>query len=226
MSKTIYGALEHSFSNEWSGFVRGYGYDNRTAYDGSPYGGVLVDTRQLYSQTWDAGLRFNQDIFHSQLTSSYSHSKDYNYDPRLGRYDTSATLDEVKQYNVQWANTVDVGHGNVGAGIDWQKQTTEPGTNYVTDGYEIRNTGLFITGLQKLGDFTLEGRRVVMITRSLASMVPGRAAPRGSLSTAIALSPLMAPPTKRRISASCTASMVIRISTRKRASSGKGPLKA
>ncbi len=69
---------------------------------------------------------FNQDIFHSQLTSSYSHSKDYNYDPRLGRYDTSATLDEVKQYNVQWANTVDVGHGNVGAGIDWQKQTTEP----------------------------------------------------------------------------------------------------
>lgn len=157
MSKTIYGALEHSFSNEWSGFVRGYGYDNRTAYDGSPYGGVLVDTRQLYSQTWDAGLRFNQDIFHSQLTSSYSHSKDYNYDPRLGRYDTSATLDEVKQYNVQWANTVDVGHGNVGAGIDWQKQTTEPGTNYVTDGYEIRNTGLFITGLQKLGDFTLEG---------------------------------------------------------------------
>jgi outer membrane cobalamin receptor len=106
---------------------------------------------------------------------------------RLGRYDTSATLDEVKQYNVQWANTVDVGHGNVGAGIDvpcwpncelsslraapsrvkspnfckpvinrpvlkqynvqwantvdvghgnvgagidWQKQTTEPGTNY------------------------------------------------------------------------------------------------
>ena len=122
MSKTIYGALEHSFSNEWSGFVRGYGYDNRTAYDGSPYGGVLVDTRQLYSQTWDAGLRFNQDIFHSQLTSSYSHSKDYNYDPRLGRYDTSATLDEVKQYNVQWANTVDVGHGNVGAGIDWQNK--------------------------------------------------------------------------------------------------------
>ncbi len=39
-------------------FVRGYGYDNRTAYDGSPYGGVLVDTRQLYSQTRDAGLRF------------------------------------------------------------------------------------------------------------------------------------------------------------------------
>lgn len=157
MSKTLYGALEHNFSDEWNGFVRGYGYDNRTAYDGSPYGEALLDTRQLYSQTWDAGLRFNHDIFHSQLTSSYSHSKDYNYDPNLGRYDSSATLDEIKQYNLQWANSVDVGHGNIGAGVDWQKQTTEPGTNYLDDGYEIRNTGLYLTALQQFGDFTLEG---------------------------------------------------------------------
>ncbi|MFG6657380.1 TonB-dependent vitamin B12 receptor BtuB [Scandinavium sp. M-37] len=157
MSKTLYGALEHSFSDEWSAFVRGYGYDNRTAYDNSPYMGVLVDTRQLYSQTWDAGVRFNDDIFHSQLTSSYSHSKDYNYDPNLGRYDSTATLDEVKQYNLQWANSVDVGHGNIGAGVDWQKQSTEPGTNYVTNGYDIRNTGLFLTALQQFGQFTFEG---------------------------------------------------------------------
>jgi len=157
MSKSLYGALEHNFSDDWSGFVRGYGYDNRTAYDNSPYMGVLVDTRKLYSQTWDAGVRFNNDIFHSQLTSSYSHSKDYNYDPRLGRYDSTATLDEIKQYNMQWANSVDVGHGNIGAGVDWQKQTTEPGTNYVTDGYELRNTGLFLTALQQFGEFTFEG---------------------------------------------------------------------
>ncbi|MCS2169138.1 TonB-dependent vitamin B12 receptor BtuB [Scandinavium sp. TWS1a] len=157
MSKSLYGALEHNFSDEWSGFVRGYGYDNRTAYDNSPYMGVLVDTRKLYSQTWDAGVRFNNDIFHSQLTSSYSHSKDYNYDPRLGRYDSTATLDEIKQYNMQWANSVDVGHGNIGAGVDWQKQTTEPGTNYLTEGYELRNTGLFLTALQQFGKFTFEG---------------------------------------------------------------------
>ncbi|MDX6041920.1 TonB-dependent vitamin B12 receptor BtuB [Scandinavium lactucae] len=157
MSKTLYGALEHNFSDEWSAFVRGYGYDNRTAYDNSPYMGVLVDTRQLYSQTWDAGVRFNNDIFHSQLTSSYSHSKDYNYDPNLGRYDSTATLDEVKQYNLQWANSVDVGHGNIGAGVDWQKQSTEPGTNYVSNGYDIRNTGLFLTALQQFGQFTFEG---------------------------------------------------------------------
>lgn len=157
MNKTLYGTLAHDFSSEWSGFVRGYGYDNRTAYDSAPYNGIIVDTRQLYSQTWDVGLRLNQDIYHSQLISSYSHSKDYNYSPQRGRYDSSATLDDVKQYNVQWMNTVDVGQGNVGAGIDWQKQTTEPGTGYVTKGYQTRNTGWFITGLQKLGDFTLEG---------------------------------------------------------------------
>lgn len=66
------------------------------------------------------------NVFSLVLVSSYSHSKDYNYDPHYGRYDTSATLDEMKQYNVQWTNSVVVGHGNVGAGVDWQKQTTTP----------------------------------------------------------------------------------------------------
>lgn len=102
LSKTLYGALEHTFSERWSGFVRGYGYDNRTDYDAyySP-GSPLIDTRKLYSQSWDAGLRFNGERIQSQLVSNYSHSKDYNYDPHYGRYDTSATLDEMKQYNVQ-----------------------------------------------------------------------------------------------------------------------------
>ena len=160
MNKTLYGAVDHAFSEQWSGFVRGFGYSNRTAYDGyysSFTPDVLVDTRQLYSQAWDAGLRFNDDIFHSQLLTSYSHSKDYNYAPNLGRYDSTATLDEIKQYNVQWLNSVDVGHGNIGAGVDWQKQSTEPGTNYVTNGYDLRNTGVYLTGLQQFGDFTLEG---------------------------------------------------------------------
>lgn len=63
----------------------------------------------------------------------------------------------MKQYNVQWSNSIVVGHGNVGAGVDWQKQTTEPCTGYVTDGYDQRNTGIYLTGLQQLGDFTFEG---------------------------------------------------------------------
>lgn len=98
-----------------------------------------MDTRKLYSQSWDAGLRFNGELIQSQLVSSYSHSKDYNYDPDYGRYDSSATLDEMKQYNVQWSNSIVVGHGNVGAGVDWQKQTTElaPGMSRTVTTSEI-----------------------------------------------------------------------------------------
>lgn len=160
MSKSLYGSVEQQFSDELSGFVRGYGYDNRTAYDSSlSYNvpGALVDTRQLYSQMWDTGLRFNRDIYSTQLIASYSHTKDYNYDPRLGRYAEPATLDEVEQYNLQWGNTVAVGYGTVSAGVDWQKQTSEPNTSTVTEGQEQRNTGLYATAQQKLGSVTLEG---------------------------------------------------------------------
>lgn len=41
--------------------------------------------------------------------------------------------------------------------MDWQKQTTEPGTNYLSDGYEQRNTGLYATVQQLYGPVTLEG---------------------------------------------------------------------
>lgn len=160
MSKSLYGSVEQQFTDELSGFVRGYGYDNRTAYDSSlsyDVPGALVDTRQLYSQTWDTGLRFNRDIYSTQLIASYSHTKDYNYDPRLGRYADPATLDDVEQYNLQWGNTVAVGYGTVSAGVDWQKQTSEPNTSTVTEGQEQRNTGLYATAQQKLGSVTLEG---------------------------------------------------------------------
>ncbi|MBK0004814.1 TonB-dependent vitamin B12 receptor BtuB [Erwinia sp. S38] len=160
MSKTLYGALNHQFNEQFSGFVRGYGFDNRTGYD-SGYGytvpGSLVDTRQLYSQTWDTGLRFNQGIYSSQLVASISHVKDYNYDPRLGRYSDATTLDESKQYNVQWGNTFAVGQGAVSGGVDWQKETTEPGTSSLANSTELRNTGLYLTGQQRFGEFTVEG---------------------------------------------------------------------
>jgi len=164
MSKTLYGNLEHQFSDELSGFVRGYGFDNRTAYDGSytyddSFTNIidLADTRQLYSQTWDTGLRFNRDIYSTQLIASYGHTKDINYDPRNGRYGAASTFDDVTQYNLQWGNTVQVGQGAVSAGVDWQKETTEPGTNYLSEGYEQRNTGLYLTGQQQVGSVTLEG---------------------------------------------------------------------
>ncbi|MEI2267488.1 TonB-dependent vitamin B12 receptor BtuB [Erwinia sp. CGal63] len=160
MSKTLYGSIEQQINDEFSGFLRGYGYDNRTAYDGySTYvkPDTYVDTRQLYSQTWDGGLRFNNGIYSSQLVASYSHSKDYNYSPDLGRYDSSATLDDSQQYNLQWGNNIALGNGSVSGGVDWQKQSIEPGTAYIAESREVRNTGIYATAQQAFGSLTLEG---------------------------------------------------------------------
>jgi len=163
MSKTLFASLDHQFNPQFGGFARAYGYDNRTAYDGT-YAGTdpahpdaLLDTRQLYSRTYDTGLRFQQGVYASQLIFSYNHTQDYNYDPQYGPYSASATLDDSQQYNVQWENTLKVGYGSASSGIDWQKQTTEPGTSYLTDGYEQRNTGLYATTQQLFGPVTLEG---------------------------------------------------------------------
>jgi len=158
MSRTLYGSILHNFNESISGFIRGYGFDNRTAYDGyyTP-GSPLLDTQQLYNQTWDTGLRYKEGIYATQLIGSYTHSKTYNFDPRYGQYDPSATLDDVQQYNVQWGNTLQAWHGTVSGGLDWQKQTTTPGTNYLSEGYEQRDTGVYATTQQLFGPVTLEG---------------------------------------------------------------------
>jgi len=163
MSKSLYGSVEQQINDNLSGFFRGFGYDNRTGYDGydtydSSYTTIIgrADTRQLYAQNWDAGLRFQQDFWQSQLVAGYGHSKDLNYDPKKGRYDASATLDDVKQYTAQWLNTFTVGQGNIGAGVDWKKQTTRAGTGYLDDGYEQRNTGVFVSAMQQIQSVTLE----------------------------------------------------------------------
>lgn len=134
MSKSLYGSIEQQINDSLSGFVRGFGYDNRTAYDGyDSYDNNFnftgtPDTRQLYSQNWDTGLRYKQGIYQTQLVAGYGRSKDQNYDPSKGRYAASSTMDDVKQYTTQWMNTFTVGHGNIGAGVDWQKQQTQAGT--------------------------------------------------------------------------------------------------
>ncbi|AUU83222.1 TonB-dependent vitamin B12 receptor BtuB [Leclercia adecarboxylata] len=162
MSKSLFGSVEQQFTDSLSGFVRGLGYDNRTAYDGYEHYDNnfmvdgLPDTRQLYSQNWDTGLRYNQGIYQTQLVTGYGRSKDQNYDPSKGRYASSATMDDVKQYTAQWMNTVTVGHGNIGAGLDWQKQKTQAGTGYLDKGYEQRNTGVFLSALQQFDSVTLE----------------------------------------------------------------------
>lgn len=192
MSKSLYGSVEQQITDSVSGFFRGFGYDNRTAYDGyDSYDDNFnmtgtPDTRQLYSQNWDTGLRYNQGIYQSQLVAGYGRSKDLNYDPSKGRYAASSSMDDVKQYTTQWMNTFTVGHGNIGAGLDWQKQKTEAGTASLKSGYEQRNTGVFLSAMQQFNSVTLEALRVTTIILTLATTAPGKPAPRGSLSKGIA----------------------------------------
>ncbi|MEL4871918.1 TonB-dependent vitamin B12 receptor BtuB [Pantoea agglomerans] len=163
MSKSLYGSVEQQFTDSVSGFFRGFGYDNRTAYDGydtynDDYTAITgtPDTRQLYSQNWDTGLRFSQGIYQSQLVAGYGRSKDLNYDPSKGRYAASSSMDDVKQYTAQWMNNLAVGHGNIGAGLDWLKQKTQSGTASLDKGYEQHNTGVFLSGMQQFDSVTLE----------------------------------------------------------------------
>lgn len=153
MSKSLYGAVEHGFNDQFSGFLRGYGYDNRTDYDNFSN----VDTRQLYSQTWDTGLRYQNGIYSSQLIGSYSHSKDYDYDPRQGLHGSSASLVDSQQYNAQWGNSLQIGSGTVSGGVDWQNQIVKPDSTNVTREERQDNTGIYLTGQQRFDSVVLEG---------------------------------------------------------------------
>lgn len=152
MSKLLYGAVSHRFSDEFGGFLRSYGFDNRTGYDGFGH-----DTRQLYGQTWDSGLRYQNGIYATQLIGSYSHSKDYDYDAQKGPYERSATLVDSQQYNAQWGNTLQVGSGTVSAGVDWQEQVIKPDSTNVNREESQHNTGVYLTGQQRFSSIVLEG---------------------------------------------------------------------
>ncbi|MEI7235400.1 TonB-dependent vitamin B12 receptor BtuB [Pectobacterium carotovorum] len=153
MSKLLYGAVSHQFSDEFSGFLRSYGFDNRTGYDG--FSGH--DTRQLYGQTWDSGLRYQNGIYSTQFIGSYSHSKDYDYDSQKGAYESGATLVDSQQYNAQWGNSLQVGTGAVSAGVDWQEQVIKPDSTNVNREESQHNTGIYLTGLQRFSSVVLEG---------------------------------------------------------------------
>lgn len=161
-SKAFWGGLEHKFNDNLNGFFRGRSYTNNSDYDlGSPpYSPAYsADEEQLYNQSWDAGLAFSSGIYSSQLIASYQKVKDYNYSSIYGRYNDGTTLDRMTQRNLQWGNNVIVGHGSVSAGVDWQQQRLTSSDTVISDTYKRDNTGLYLTGQQRLAMMTLEACR-------------------------------------------------------------------
>lgn len=159
-SKMLFGSLQHRFNDSFDGFFRGYGYANNADYDiGSPpYSAAYsADESQYYDQSWDTGLRYNSDIYSSQLIASFQKLKSYNYSSIYGRYNDGTSLDHMEQRYIQWGNNLAVGQGSVSAGVDWKQEKLTSSSQLVADSYKRDTTGLYITGQQQVTDsVTLE----------------------------------------------------------------------
>ncbi len=152
LNKTLWLGVDHQFSSQFDGFARVYGYDNRTRY-----ASMGNNIQEVENRTYDTGLNFNQDDYSSQLIFSYNHTKDYNFYNPNGRYAQDSTLDDSKQYNVQWGNYLKVYKGGVSGGVDYLKQSIEPGTAMTSKSESISNNGLYLSGQQELDSIIIEG---------------------------------------------------------------------
>ncbi|HHR5883380.1 TPA: TonB-dependent vitamin B12 receptor BtuB [Providencia alcalifaciens] len=155
LSKSLWLGVEHQFSADIIGYARAYGYDNRTDYDAyyDKYADSQVDTRKLYSRTYETGMKYHNDKYSTSLIGSYGTTKDYNYDPRYGQYGKFSNLDESKQYNLQWGNNYQLEKGNISAGIDYQRQSIEPSSyTMISQKQTLNNTGVYLTGQYALID--------------------------------------------------------------------------
>ncbi|MBG3014636.1 TonB-dependent vitamin B12 receptor BtuB [Proteus faecis] len=158
MNKSLWLGVNHDVNDDVSLYARAYGFDNRTAYDDyyDSYNKTLTDTRALFSRTYDSGVKFHRDNYSSSLNASYNYTKDYDYDPRYGRYGKGSRFTHSEQYNVQWGNHLLLGNGSIGGGVDWQRQSVKEGSNGFPNKEHFDNTGLYLTGQQKLGNVIAE----------------------------------------------------------------------
>lgn len=160
-NKAFWAGVEHTFNQNFSAFFRGYGYGAGSDYDAGSFGGQ--DAQQIYNHTYDAGLRFNDGDYASQLIASYQKYKALNYVTAEGRYADSDSLDDMEQRTLQWGNTLRLGQGMVSAGVDWkQARLLSVGQSFSTfgresDRYQQNNSGAYLTAQQQLGTVTLEG---------------------------------------------------------------------
>ncbi|MGL4978771.1 MAG: TonB-dependent vitamin B12 receptor [Plesiomonas sp.] len=137
-----WGSVEHNFSDSTSGFIRVHGSGGMREYDGS------TNENHTYTRQYDSGLRFNQNNYSSQLIASYQ-----DIDSDTFKLDRSSTHDSYNQRTLQWMNNYQIGSGQIGAGIDWNRnQAFVSGIPKQRD-----NTGVYITAQQVLDKWTFEG---------------------------------------------------------------------
>ena len=155
MNKSYWLGIDHIFNDNFQGYMKGYGYDNRTTYVASYAGNT--DQSKAYNRNYEAGIKFNRDVYSSQLITAYSQTKDYNYISTHGRDGEGSSVDNSKQYNVQWGNTLLIPTGMISAGIDWQRQTIEANSASVPNQRTVDNSGLYLTTQKQLNTLIVEG---------------------------------------------------------------------
>lgn len=155
LNKSYWLGLDHTFNDNIQGYIKGFGYDNRTTYAATYAGGT--DQSKAYNRSYEAGIKFHQNNYFSQLTTAYNQTKDYNYISTNGRDGLGSSVDNAKQYNVQWGNTLLLQNGMLSSGVDWQRQTIEAHSASVPNKQTIDNTGIYLTAQKQLNTLIVEG---------------------------------------------------------------------
>ena len=140
---------------------RGYGYDNNTNYDAYYFPVHRCSIPENSIASWDAGLRYNGELIKSQLITNYQ---------RLAKIQHTIPLVVMvvmirRRRSMRWKAL----HRPVGkqchrwswcnwAGIDWKQEKTDVRVQVMLKMEMINvTTGIYLTGLQQVGDFTFEG---------------------------------------------------------------------
>ncbi|MGL5311010.1 MAG: TonB-dependent receptor domain-containing protein [Plesiomonas shigelloides] len=151
-------ALEHDFSEAVTAFARTSVTANHTDYDAgipAPGGTYYPNESRFYTRQYDAGVRYHQDKYSSQLLGSYQDTDSHNFGANVQQ--SNERRARYNQTSLQWMNNYQVGYGQVGAGVDWYRNRIEPVQQGADVGREVDNTGVYLTTQQQVGDWTLEG---------------------------------------------------------------------
>lgn len=151
-SRSIWLGLTHQFSDELTGFIRGYGYSNSTEYDGSIFS--PQNERQLYSRNFTAGLQLRKQQIATQLTVSYQKYKDNNYiktEPLRNSKPINIEQESVHLGQIYYLNL-----GMFSGGIDFYQERAKENSSLLAN-HSRKNTGLYLTMQKQWEDFTVEG---------------------------------------------------------------------
>ncbi|MGL4601693.1 MAG: TonB-dependent vitamin B12 receptor [Plesiomonas sp.] len=157
-SRFGWASLEHNFSDTTSAFARAYITANHSDYDsGIPAPGrdYYPNQNRYYTRQYDTGVRYQKDNYSSQLLGSYQNTDSHSYGVNvIAKNERQASYNQA---TVQWMNNYQLSHGQISAGVDWNRNEIEPAKTGLAPGQQVDNTGIYLTTQQKFGDWTVEG---------------------------------------------------------------------